>query len=129
MYGFNSDRSKAENVLDIGQENADLIGADLANSLAANPEFFIGNLKYDKIGDMVIVYVSGTTYRPISEIVSINAEALPSAYRPSPNQQEECRSIQSANLIVGTDGAIELDPNGETIAKRAHIQGEVAYFV
>lgn len=130
MYGFNNDRSKAENVLDIGQENADLIGADLTNTLSVSSLYFDGGtIKYDKIGDMVIVYVNGTTSANISGSSRIG-ELLPAEYRPNVDKMEKVRTLSTADLLVGTEGQIYLSPKSlTTIPSGTEIKGEVAYFV
>ena len=131
MYGFNSDRSKVEieDALDIGQENADLIAADLTNTLTLDSSYFSGTAKYDKIGSMVIVYVNVTTLANQSSNRRIESGAIPSDSRPSTNTSEVVRSYPSANLRVTTDGYVYLDYNETTIPSGTPIKGEVCYFV
>lgn len=120
---------KIENVLDIGQENADLIADDLTNTLTLDSSYFSGTAKYDKIGDMVIVYVNVTTTASQSIDRRIESSAIPSGNRPSLSIKEVCRSYPSASLRVTTDGYIYLDYNGTTIPSGTVIKGEVCYFV
>lgn len=130
MYGFNNDRSKAENVLDIGQENADLIGADLTNTLStANTDFRGGTIKYDKIGDMVIVYVNGTTVADITGLTTISSR-LPEEYRPQTSKLEKVRTLSTADLLIIHEGTVLLSPKSlTTIPSGTEIKGEIAYFV
>ena len=117
------------NATDIGQENADLIADDLRNTLTLDSSYFSGTAKYDKIGSMVIVYVSITTLASQSSDRRIESGAIPSGNRPSSAVSEVCRSYPSANLRVTTDGYVYLDYNDTTIPSGTAIKGEVAYFV
>ena len=121
------DERKADD--DIGQENADLIGAELANTLSLNTSYFSGTAKYEKIGDMVIVYVNVTTTASQSTNRRIESGAIPSDSRPSSAVSEVCRSYPSANLRVTTGGYVYLDYNETTIPSGTPIKGEVCYFV
>lgn len=118
-----------EEDLDVGQENADLIAEDLANTLTLNSSYFSGTAKYDKIGNMVIVYVNVTTTASQSTNRRIESGAIPSGSRPSTNTSEVVRSYPSANLRVTTGGYVYLDYNGTTIPSGTVIKGEICYFV
>lgn len=116
-------------LMDIGQANADLIADDLANTLTLNSSYFSGTAKYDKIGDMVIVYVNVTTTASQSNNRRIESGAIPSGSRPSTNTSEVVRSYPSTSLRVTTGGYVYLDYNGTTIPSGTVIKGEVCYFV
>ena len=114
---------------DVGQENADLVGEDLANTISLNSSYFSGTAKYDKIGSMVVVYVNVTTSSSISSNRRIDSSAISSDYRPSSAQTETVRSYTTASLRVTTGGYLYLDYNGNTIPSGTAIKGEVCFFV
>ena len=116
---------------DIGQKNADLIAADLAYTVPSFEfeSYLTGTIKFDKIGDMVVVTVNGITATSISESVNLFSGYWPIAWYPSSNQQEKCRTPYGADIIVDTSRVVKLDPNGTTIPSGTAIKGEVAYFV
>lgn len=129
-YVDTQDDNVLYNATDIGQENADLIGANLANTLTVNSTYFSGGtIKYEKIGSLVIVYISGTTSAAISSNTQINSNLIPSGSRPSSAQSERVRNKQTASLRVTTGGYIYLDTNGTSIPSGTSIKGEVAYYV
>lgn len=117
---------------DIGQENADLIAAELTQTLTPYSGNFSGTVKYDKIGDMVIVYVSGTLSRTVSGVVpfQLTSNTVPLRYAPSEAIYERCRSLPNTNLAVGHFGNyVHLMCDGLSIPSGTEIKGEVAYFV
>lgn len=116
-------------LMDIGQVNADLVAEELTNTLTLNSSYFSGTAKYDKIGDLVIVYINVTTSASQSSDIRIENSAIPSGNRPSLTVKKVCRSYPSASLRVTTDGYVYLDYNGTTISSGTVIKGEVCYFV
>lgn len=124
-----SDVIEGDGFSDIGQKNADLIAEDLTNTLTARSDYLSGTVKYDKVGDLVIVYVNGTTSAAISVNRYITNSALPSGYRPAVEENDIIRTVDGANLRVQTTGDIFIVPNGTTVTSGTTITGEVAYYV
>lgn len=118
---------------DIGQENADLIAAELTRTLTPDSGNFNGTVKYDKFGDMVIVYISGTLTRTISGLVSfqLTSNAIPTGYAPSAAIYERCRTLPNADIWIRASGGsrVCLMCDGLSIPSGTEIKGEIAYFV
>lgn len=114
---------------DIGQENAELIAADLTKTITGG--------KYGKIGDMVVVYINYTTSEAITVSANgtsqIGASALDSGYRPAAAEYDIIRSTDTGlQLMVDTDGYVYLSNSTAadiTLQSGTTIKGEVAYYV
>lgn len=121
----------ADEMLDIGQKSADLIGAGLSKSLTASSSYFTGTIKYDKIGDMVIVYVDVVTTALISGGTTrgLSASAIESEMRPLTQASGLIRDMDDPLLHVTTSGLVCVNPNILSIPTGSAIKGEVVYFV
>ena len=121
----------ADEMLDVGQFNADLIAAELTKTLSVNTTYWNGTIKYDKIGSLVIVYVSGTTSSPIGPgtVRTLSSSSIETAYRPSATISEIARDIPTGLLQVSTSGSVGFVTYEEAIDSGEPIKGEVAYFV
>lgn len=130
---FNADSFNriADEILDIEQYNADLIADELTQTLTANTSYFTGSIKYDKIGSLVIVYVSVSTTAAISAGTSrgLSSSAIASAYRPATQANGIIRNMTDPLLQVSTSGQVSVYPASEAIPTGTAIKGEVCYFV
>lgn len=120
------------NAVDIGQETADLIASNwLDGTLAACTSYFTGDIKYGKVGDLVIVYLYGSIPTTRSTNFYISTSTLPSGYRPSAAVKETnvIRTYKPLPIRVTTSGYIYLDAADRQVAASQSIRGEIAFTV
>lgn len=131
-----------DDISDAGQDYSDAISANWA-ALTVNSIWFSGAVKYNKIGNIVIVYVnllqtggsSGTS--ALSGSADAATNNLPSALRPLSSQNGTIRRIQNLSgneavqpyLYVNSAGKVVVYCNGTSIPSNRYIRGEIVYML
>ena len=121
----------ADDMLDVGQINADLIAAELTKTLGPASAYCSGNIKYDKIGSLVIVYVDVVTTATYSATFSqqLSFNQMESGYIPGTTQSAIIRNLNDPLLRVSTSGLLSVYAPTEAIPTGTAIKGEVCYYV
>lgn len=114
--------------LDVGQENADLMAAVLTQNVTL-ASGWTGTVKYDKVGDLVIVYLNIQASEAVTSNKRIDAAAIETSYRPSKEEKEYVRNLAKVQVSVNSTGQITLLLNGENVPLNTVIRTEVAYYI
>lgn len=128
IENFLNNVQRGAGFLDIGQKNADFIVKDLTRTLTL-AEGWMGDVKYDIINELVIVYFNIRYNNIISSNTRIDGVPLSSSCCPSTEEREYARSISDVQFSVDSNGRIFLLVNGTTVPAGLSIKGEVAYFI
>ena len=97
-----------ESYFDVGQENADLIAAELINTGISIRSTVTGSVKYGKIGDLIIVYVKLVVSSALTSGATI-ASGVPAAYRPAADKLQGIRRNDREKLKLDSGGTITVD--------------------
>lgn len=122
----------ADEIMDVGQENADLVAKMLTSTLTANSTYFSdGTIKYGQIGNMVIVYVFGTTSAslPANNTRVISTGNMTSGLRPSAITRGSIRSTDAGLLQVTSGGTVGVVTGADAILSGTQIAGEVCFYL